>query len=750
MAVLDDDSKAALASGRDTLRGLWGAARANLQRVFVAFLVGFLGSFYLLQWFVWDRLQADLFARLPPAVREATSVIALTPFDVILLQAKIGMAAGTLLAVPVVLYYARESLAARGLWPDLPRRTIAAVAVLAVALFVGGIAYSYLLFFPLMFSFLTSYSVQVGFSPTYSIVSWAEFVFVLSLSFGLAAELPLAILGLSLTEIVPYRTFRERWRYAVVGIFVFGAVFSPPDPFTQIMWAVPLLILYALSLALTRAVLALRGGRDRVSLRGALRASAPRNVAVAGVVSTALVGALAVGAGRAVYRGLADPRLPVSPGPLPPVESLVGLPRPAALTALGVAVFVVVLVAGSALSLYRAAVAPPAETSDDAGGARGPFPVPLDLATLPVEGLLVAPTALFAALTDEAALSYARGAMAAGEGERARVLLARFDDARAATETAARAERDRAARTREAGGPDEEGTDLVASVRRTAADMATAFRDEEVTEDDLGGYLYDLQFVVESLTSRTFRIVATFIGVLAVTFVAFYQGGVEAVKNDFLARLPASVAPGDIDIVELHPVETLVFGVKLSTLLAAIVTLPVVLYYAWPALKARGLAGGDRRVLLVWGGALLAGLAGGVTVGYAVVAPTVISWLAADVVRAEMLVSYRINAFGWLVFLTTVGVGLLATVPVTMLLFHFGGIVRYRPMRRRWREVTVLVLVLASGLMSGGVFTMFLLTVPTMVAYGVGLGVLWVVTLGGRTGQERSLGRPDGAGESER
>jgi sec-independent protein translocase protein TatC len=155
-------------------------------------------------------------------------------------------------------------------------------------------------------------------------------------------------------------------------------------------------------------------------------------------------------------------------------------------------------------------------------------------------------------------------------------------------------------------------------------------------------------------------------------------------------------------------------------------------------------------VLLVWGATLLAGLAGGVALGYAVVAPAVISWLAADAVRAEMLVSYRINAFGWLVFFTTVGVGLLATIPASMLLFHFGRIVGYRSMRARWREVTVLVLVLSSGLMPGGVFTMFLLTVPTMVAYGVGLGVLWVVTLGGRIGARRSLGAADGTGDADR
>ncbi len=46
--------------------------------------------------------------------------------------------------------------------------------------------------------------------------------------------------GLSYAEIVPYELFRDKWRHAIVGIFAFGALFTPPDPFTQIMWAVPL------------------------------------------------------------------------------------------------------------------------------------------------------------------------------------------------------------------------------------------------------------------------------------------------------------------------------------------------------------------------------------------------------------------------------------------------------------------------------------------------------------------------------
>jgi sec-independent protein translocase protein TatC len=137
-------------------------------------------------------------------------------------------------------------------------------------------------------------------------------------------------------------------------------------------------------------------------------------------------------------------------------------------------------------------------------------------------------------------------------------------------------------------------------------------------------------------------------------------------------------------------------------------------------------------VLFAWAGALFASLAGGVAVGYTTVAPTVISWLAADVVGANMVVAYRISAAGWLVFFTTAGIGLLAMIPVTMVLFHRGGLVPYGAMRARWREVTVGVFAFTAYASPRGVFMMFIIGIPIMLCYGLGLGLLWLYTLGGR------------------
>ena len=94
--------------------------------------------------------------------------------------------------------------------------------------------------------------------------------------------------------------------------------------------------------------------------------------------------------------------------------------------------------------------------------------------------------------------------------------------------------------------------------------------------------------------------------------------------------------------------------------------------------------------------------------------------------------AYRINNYGWLIFFLTVGIGILAMIPVSMLLFHRGNLVTYGSMHGRWREVTLAILGAAAFLSPRGVFTMFLLGLSIVGAYLFGLGVLWLVTLGGR------------------
>jgi sec-independent protein translocase protein TatC len=778
-SIVDEDTARAVNSGRETIGAMLSAAQDHLRKVFVVFLLGFLGCFYALRGVGWPYLKEITKAQMSAELAESINVIAVTPFDVILLQAKIGVVAGILIALPALGYYARDSFKDRSWYPESPvaRWKLAALALLALGLFVGGVIYGYMVFFPLMFQFLADNAITAGFQTNYSIVKWTEFILFLSLSFGLAAELPLAMSSLGYMGIVKYETFRDKWRYAILGIFLFGAFASPPDPFTQIMWATPLILLYAFSLYLTKVVVTLKRGSEQLTFRGIVRDNWVR------ILGTPVLAFLVVRMffAQAGFAYVNENLLASTGFAIPAIENLLGLPREQAiLVAGGIAAAVVFVVA----FLYYLTAA--LNELAPGGDAFGSSPADIDVENLDAAGVRAAPPEAFTEMSEEEAVDHARQAMDDDEPEKAQAILDRWDEFNPEDEEEAEDEETEeieetgggggnAAEAagaeigpeppedldetteRPAGEPVEEATfpreqdrppaDAQAAgagggsgnvLESTAAGMADAFTEDETTEEDIGGWYYDIRFILESLTSKMFWLVGIFMTVLAGVFMFLYSGGIGDITEDFLSRLPAEVRPemgsGEelLNIVVLHPVEALIFEVKISTLLALVAILPVLLYWAWPAMKERGLAAGDRRVFGLWAGTITIGLIAGSALGYAFVAPGVISWLVADATRAEMIISYRVSNFFWLVFFTTAGIGLLADIPLTMWLFRYGGIVSFEAMRDRWREVTIAIFAAAGLLTPDSLYTMFLIAIPLSLAYLFGLGVLWVVSLGGR------------------
>ncbi|WP_424017324.1 twin-arginine translocase subunit TatC [Halorientalis pallida] len=724
--AIDDDTRRAVNSGRQTIGAMLSAAQSHLQKVFIVAVLGLMGTIYALREFGWAILKRDLFSRLAakhPEAFESTEIVARTPFDVILLQVKIGLAVGILLALPLFLWYSRDGLRQRGLWPGerVARWKIALIVLMSVGLLAVGVSYGYFVFFPVMFDFLAANAYNVGFQPTYSIVKWAEFVFLLTISFGLAAQLPLAMSALAYAGIVPYETFRDKWRHAVVAIFIFGALFSPPEPFTQIMWAIPLIILYAFSLQLTKIVVIAKRSGSEIDVPGVARANWNVLAGVAFVAGVAVYGFFTRGGVGAANRAIASMPFDTS-FRVARASQLVGLPDDVAAAILGLVV--ALFVAGVALLVFlsRALGAADRARSGPAPASAG-APSDISLDTLDAGGVRAAPPEAFADLSEDDAVAKARAAMDEDDHEKAQAILDRYDEVQEQLEA-----REQAAEA------DEEDEDDAGTATQTAAGMMNAFTEDETTEEDIGGYYYDIAFILESLTSKAFRLVGLFMAVLAGSFIWLYQGGIRTVKNLFFSKVPADVG-GSIEIVTLHPVEALIFQIKFSTLLAIVTTLPLLLYYAWPSLKERGWVRGDPRVMLVWGGSLIVGLIVGSIVGFLFVAPAVISWLAADAIQANMVIAYRINNFGWLVIYTTVGIGLLMEVPVSMALFHVGGIASYHTQRKYWREVVVAIFALAAFISPRGVFTMLLMAIPAALAYLAGLGLLWLITLGGRRGR---------------
>ena len=715
-SAIDEDTVQTVQSGRATLGAMLRSAQVHLQKVFIVFVIGMIGTIMGLQYGVWDTLRADLlYSQMDLTTQEATSIVAVTPFDVILLQVKIGAVIGILMSLPLLIYFGRDGLRQRGWWPaeHIPTWKGALFVTISLGLFFGGVAYAYELFFPLMFNFLAGDAFKAGFTPQYSIVKWFQFVFLLAVSFGLAAQLPLVMTVLSYTEIVPYETFRDKWRYAVMGIFAFGALFSPPDPFTQIMWAAPLCGLYGISLALAKLAMLVRRSGDLVSTRNVAR----------GHWNTILGGAVL--GGGVVYYFLATPAFQYIQrfAEVFPSDRLTADIQPPALFGLPVESTALLLAAvfgviGAVVVLYYHVLT---ALSEKAGPGQVGDPAAIDIGELNASAVEVAPPEVFEEMAEHEALAHADTALANDDEEKAQAVLNRWDMVHEEDPEGG----DDADGTAEA---DEEDAGVFTS---TTAGMVDAFTEDETTEDEIGGYYYDIQFILSALASRAFVILGIFGAVLAAAFLFLYQGGIGSIQRTFVSRLPPEMA-ADVSIVTLHPVEHLVFIVKFSTILGAVSVIPVVLYFAWPAMRERGLVIGNRNILGLWGGTLFAALIGGSLLGFLYVAPMTISWIAYDQLNSNMVIAYRVSKFGWLVFFLTIGIGLLAEIPVTMFLFHKGGIIPFRLMYERWREVVIAIVALSAILSPSGIFTMFIVGIPTALAYMLGLGILWVYTLGGR------------------
>jgi len=718
-SALDADTRQTLGETAATGRAMLRAAQKDLQKVFIVFLIGFLGTFYALRLYVWEFLRDVTESRMEADVGESFEIIAQTPFDVILLQAKIGLIIGIIAAVPAFLYFARDALRARGWWPQTPvaRWKVVLIGLFAAALFTGGAAYGYAVFFPVMFGFLAGFGFDAGLNPSYSIVLWTEFIVLLTISFGLAAQMPLAITGLSYAEIVPYETFRDKWRYAVLGMFVFGAFFSPPDPFTQIMWAAPLIVLYGLSLYLAKVVVTARRGSEQIDIRGA-----------AGRHWNSLVGLLLGGFGfvYAFYEY----------GGVETINSLLGLEISIWTLTIGtsyrllpageglgvdpaVAISLYGTLAGGTLTLLGLAYFVYTELDADVIETNLGDPTEIDLSELDAAGVRAAPPEAFVDLEEDEAMAMASQALEADNPEKARAIVDRFDDTEAEREAAAEAE------------AAQEG-DLGDRAERAGDSFLNEFTDGEQDTDDIGGYYTDIIFILDSLRSRSFGLVVTFLVAMVGTFMAFYAGGLGVIRENFLSRMPPQlVDEASLEIITLHPVEAVLFIVKVSVLVGVLAILPMAAYYAWPPLKELGAVRGNQGVVFLWTGSLTAGLLGGLALGYFYIAPAVISYLVADATAARMLITYRVNDFFWLIIFTTAGIGLLADIPILMVLLNKAG-VPYGAMRNRWREVTVGLLAVGALLTPADITTMFLVTVPLMVAYAVGLALLFVVTVGGR------------------
>ncbi|MFQ3212708.1 MAG: sec-independent protein translocase protein TatC [Marivirga sp.] len=122
-------------------------------------------------------------------------------------------------------------------------------------LFATGVLFGYYIVSPISINFLANYQVDPSVLNEFDITSYVGTITMLVLACGLMFQLPMIILFMSKAGIVSPALLKNYRRHAIVGILVVGALITPPDPISQILIALPLVVLYEISIGVSASVI---------------------------------------------------------------------------------------------------------------------------------------------------------------------------------------------------------------------------------------------------------------------------------------------------------------------------------------------------------------------------------------------------------------------------------------------------------------------------------------------------------------
>jgi len=210
--------------------------RDRLIRVVLGIVVAFLCLFPFSNR-LYTLLAQPLLAKLPEGAHIIATAVT-TPF---LVPLKVAMMAALLISLPHSLYQIWKFVAP-GLYAH-ERRFVGPMVVASTVLFLVGMAFAYFLVFPVVFGFFVS-TAPVGVQVMTDIGNYLDFVMTLFIAFGIAFEVPVMVVAMVKFGWVTVEKLREIRSYVIVGAFIIGAIFTPPDVVSQIMLAVPLWLLY--------------------------------------------------------------------------------------------------------------------------------------------------------------------------------------------------------------------------------------------------------------------------------------------------------------------------------------------------------------------------------------------------------------------------------------------------------------------------------------------------------------------------
>jgi sec-independent protein translocase protein TatC len=187
---------------------------------------------------------------LNPAKQAGISLQNLRPFGLPLLYFKVIFMSGIIISFPFILYQLWKFIAP-GLY-EHERGWVAKITFLTSICFIGGISFAYFLTIPTMLEFASTFGTSI-IRTDIDVTEYFGFMTMILLASGLIFEMPMMAFVLAKISIINSKMLRKYWRHAMVVILIIAAVITPtPDPINQLFFAVPLIVLYEISILVAK------------------------------------------------------------------------------------------------------------------------------------------------------------------------------------------------------------------------------------------------------------------------------------------------------------------------------------------------------------------------------------------------------------------------------------------------------------------------------------------------------------------
>ncbi|MDF2683518.1 MAG: tatC [Brevibacillus sp.] len=218
--------------------------RKRIMWVLAVFIVALIAGFFLAGPLI-EYLKQE-------PITDGVPIISLHPSDALRVYMQFAFLIGIVVTLPVALYHLWRFVSP-GLDVSEKRGSLYFIPA-ACLLFLVGIVFGYYVVFPMIMQFMTKMTASIGADPNYGIAEYFGFLFNMVIPFGVLFQLPIIVMFLTRIRILnPMRLAKMR-RFAYFGLAVVGITLTPPEIVSDILVTIPLLLLYEMSIWLSRIV----------------------------------------------------------------------------------------------------------------------------------------------------------------------------------------------------------------------------------------------------------------------------------------------------------------------------------------------------------------------------------------------------------------------------------------------------------------------------------------------------------------